>query len=148
MAGGMRVKVRIEGVKEIVAAFKRMPEVAQRQLERASRDLADELVVKVRMAGAASSGQSALAALTVKSATTGKVPVITAGGSMRVGRNLKPAHKILFGAEFGAHTLKQFRPYTGSDGYWFFRTIRDNERSISEAYNRAADAIVEAWGHG
>lgn len=147
MSGGMRVRVRIDGVKEIVAAFKRMPENAQQELRHASEHLANELAFKIRVAGVASSGQSALVAPTVKAAK-GNIPTITAGGGMLVGRNHKPAHKILFGAEFGAHTLRQFRPYTGTDGYWFFRTIKDNERNISDRYNEAADAIVEAWGRG
>jgi hypothetical protein len=145
VAEGLRVRVKIAGVDEIKRAFRRMSDEAKTELKRASEEIATDLAAKIRVAAVASSAQSALMAGTVKAAK-GMVPIITAGGSARVGRNLKPAHKILFGAEFGAHTLRQFRPFTGNDGYWFFRTIRDNEQEISDKYNDAADRITRQFG--
>lgn len=110
------------------------------ELERLTRDLASS----VRAAAAADSRQSALMAPTVKAIPGGR-PQVTAGGGLPVGRNHKPAYKILFGSEFGAHIYKQFRPHRGNTGYWFFRTISDERPRVHRALESMADELVRRW---
>lgn len=143
----LTVKVRIEGVRETLVAFRRLPKEANDSLRDRTQDLSKALAEKVRGAAQGDSAQSALMAPTVKAARD-RVPVITAGGPKRVGRNRKPAHKILFGSEFGASRLKQFRPHVGQGSYWFFRTVEANQSEIDRAWNNVVDDVRRDFSRG
>lgn len=146
MAGnGLVVRVRITGVRETLRACRELPDDAQRELRDRSKALAESLAVQIRAAAVSDSGQSALMAPTVR-ARRDRVPVIVAGGPKRVGRNRKPAHKILFGSEFGSNALRQFRPHRGASSYWFFRTVEDNSARIDREWNAAASDVLARWG--
>lgn len=144
-----KVKVRITGVREMQRAFRQLGKDANRELRKQTLALSKELALKIRAAAESSSGQSRIVAKTVKG-TSDRVPSISAGGMTRVGRNKVPAHKVLFGANFGATYLKQFRPHTGAgeDDYWFYRTIEHNEREIDDAWNRVVDEVAKEFGNG
>lgn len=158
---GLTVKVRITGVRATLAAFRELPDDANAELRTRSKALAETLAVQVRGAAVADGPQSAMLAPTVK-AGRDRVPVITAGGSRKVGRNRKPAGALLFASEFGMSGQSGWYnrpPYRGSSGrqwhahagrgsYWFFRTVEDNSARIDREWNAAADAIVRAWGRG
>ncbi len=155
------VKVRITGVREMQAAFRRLPPEANKALRRETLGLSKDLAEKIRAAATASDSQSALVAKTVK-ARSDRVPSIVAGGTTQVGPRRKyappswsrkhraPAHKILFGANFGATHLNQFRPHrpAGGDDYWFFKTIEANEARVSAGWNRVVADVAEEWRRG
>lgn len=143
-SNGLRVRVRIEGVREHLAACRKLPKEAQDLLRTRSQELAESLAVKIRAAAVSDSPQSALVAPTVK-ARRDRVPTIQAGGAKRVGRNRKPASKILFGSEFGATTLRQFRPHRGKSSYWFFRTVEADAPRIEREWKGMADELVRRW---
>jgi hypothetical protein len=144
-----KVKVRISGVREMQRAFRQLGKDANKELRKQTLALSKELALKIRAAAEGSSGQSRIVAKTVKG-TSDRVPSISAGGMTRVGRNKVPAHKVLFGANFGATYLKQFRPHTGAgeQDYWFYRTIEQNERAIDDAWNRVVDEVAKEFGNG
>lgn len=141
------IRARFRGLDEVLRAAERLPEEAQREIAQARDDLADRLADIVRAAGEADSRQSGRAADTVRSGNGGEM--VVAG-----------PHPLLFGSEFGANGRfgwysdgryrdsagRQFRPHIGSASYWFFRTIRENQPMIDDAWRQAADAIVRAWG--
>lgn len=151
MAKGLTVRIKVEGVRETLAAFKHLPKDASDELRDKATDLAEKLADRVRVAGSASSRQSAVVARSVK-ARRDRVPTIQAGG-----RGL--AGKLVFGSEFGANGRfgwyaarrfrrspeRQFRPHLGASSYWFFREVEDNEAEIGRAWTDAADAIVRKW---
>lgn len=143
---GLTVKVKITGARETLAAFRHLPDDANRELRTATLKIADSLATQIRGAATGSSAQSALVAPTVK-AKRDRVPVIEAGGSKKVGTNKKPAHKILFGANFGATVLRQFRPHRGAgdNDYWFFHTVESQEARIDREWNEVADKIIARW---
>lgn len=143
----LTIKVRITGVRETIKAFRDLPKEANNELRDRTRALAELLAKRVESAGRSDSPQSALVAGTVR-AVRDRVPVIQAGGNKRVGSRKKPAHKILFGSEFGAKTLKQYRPHLGNGSYWFFREIEASQGEIDRAWNRLADDIVRRWASG
>lgn len=147
MGNGFTIRVQVDGVRQTVAAFNLLPAAASKSLRERTLELSETLARKARTAGMADSGQSALVAPTVK-ASRDRVPAITAGGSKRVGSRRKPAHKILFGSEFGSNRLPQFRPHLGSGSYWFFRSVENDGGEISRAWNRVADDIIEAFTRG
>lgn len=142
----LTVNVRIEGVKETIAAFRKLPKDASKELREKSLDLSTLIANRARVAGMSDSPQSALMAPTVKPLKD-RLPAVVVGGSSRVGRNRVPAYKVLFGAEFGA-SLPQFRPHQGRNGYWFFPSVEANEAAISRAWLKAADDTIRKFTAG
>lgn len=139
------VTIRISGIRETIRALNQLPDDAQHEMRAESLAIAGVVVVAVKSAAVASSGQAALMAPTVR-AKKDRVPVIIAGGARRVGRNRVQAYKVLFGSEFGAVTLKQYRAFNSS-GYWFFETVTVREKDfIERRYNQAADRVLRKWG--
>lgn len=144
MAG---LSLRITGLRETIRAFRDLPKDADRELRDANQDISDDLATEIAEAAAGSSAQSALMARTVK-ARRGRTPSVAAGGAARVGRHNAPAFKILFGANFGATYLKQFRPHRGAgdDDYWFYSTAEKAQPRVDARWGEAADRIVSEWG--
>lgn len=153
-----RVKVRIKGVAGMRRTFRSLPPEANKSLRRQTLALSKELAAKIAAAATADGSQSAAVAGTVK-AVPDRVPVITAGGPTGVGPRRKksppswggrrrvPAGKLLFGANFGATHLNQYRPHrpAGGDDYWFYKTIEDNEGEVSDAWNKVVDDVAAHW---
>lgn len=143
--GSLQVGIRIDGVRETLAAIAKLPKDAQNALRDAAKDLAEDLAVAARAAAIEEGSQAALLAVTVKPARD-RVPVVVAGGTKKLGRNNKPAFKLLFGAEFGANRFQQFKPHIGTAGYWFFPTIEHESAAIAKRWLQAADEVVEKFG--
>jgi len=144
----LTVKVRIDGLRETIAALNRLPKEANAEIRATAQALAKDLAVAAAAAGRAEGRQAALVATTVK-AGRDRVPVVTAGGTRRLGSNRAPAFKLLFGSEFGSNFYKQFgKPHVGSGSYWFFRTVDEEQAEISAAWLKAADEIIERFGDG
>lgn len=139
------VSLKIDGVRETLAAFRGMPKEANNALRDAANDIARDLAVDAKAAGVAEGSQAALVAGTVR-VVRDRVPVLQAGGTKRLGSRKAPAWKLLFGSEFGSNRFTQF-PHThqGTDGLWFFPTIEDNAASISRRWNAAADEVIAAF---
>jgi hypothetical protein len=146
---GIVVRIKIDGARETLAAFRRLPKEASNELRDANQKISEELAQKIRTAARGSDAQSALVAQGIK-AKRDRVPSIQAGGKAKVGRNRSPLDKILFGANFGASHLKQFRPHRGAgdDDYWFFSTVEREEPRIVREWTEAADRILSQWGRG
>lgn len=141
----LTVNIKIDGVRETLAAISKLPKDAQNALRDAAKDLSEDMAVAVRASAVAEGSQAALLAVTVK-ASRDRVPVVAAGGTKRLGRNRKPAYKMLFGSEFGANRYEQFKPHIGTDGYWFFPTIEEESPAIADRWLKAADDVVERFG--
>jgi len=139
------ITLRLEGAREVLAAFRAMPKDASTELRAASLKLAQSLAPKVAAAGRTEGKQAALLAKTVR-AQRDRVPVIVVGGTRRLGSNRKPAFKLLFGSEFGANFYRQFRPHLGAGSYWIFKTVDDNQATISKEWNKAADTVIRKFG--
>lgn len=138
----LTVTIRITGLRETIRAFKKWPDDAITEIRAAGFSIAGVVATKIRES-ARLNAQSGLIAPTVR-AVKDRLPVIVAGGERRVGRNKVQAYKVLFGAEFGAVTLAQFRAFN-SGGYFFFVTV-DRERDyIQDEYLGAVDEINRKW---
>jgi hypothetical protein len=139
----LTVTIRITGLRETLRATKNWPDDAQKEIRAASLSIAGAVAVDIRTA-ARTNGQSALLAPTVR-AVKDRVPSVQAGGARRVGRNRVPAYKVLFGSEFGAVTLRQYRAFQ-SGGYWFFKTVEADTDYISSEWLDAIDDVNRRWG--
>lgn len=145
---GLTVQVRIDGLRQVLAALNQLPKDADAEIRATARELADRLAVEAARAGRLEGRQAALVATTVK-AGRDRVPVITAGGPKRLGRNRAPAYKLLFGSEFGSNFYEQFgKPHLSGGSYWFFDTVEREQGEISKAWLDAADEIITRFGVG
>jgi hypothetical protein len=140
--------IKVEGVRETLAAFRGLDKEANQAIRDHAQVLAGRFAVKAKAAGAARGRQAALVASTVKPGRD-RVPVVTAGGARRLGRRKAPAWALLFGAEFGSNRFAQFgHAHTGRKGIWFFPTIEASASMILKEWQAAADDIVRAFTRG
>jgi hypothetical protein len=145
---GLVITMRQEGVRETLAAFRGVPKEANKALRSAAGEIAKKFAVKATAAGTAEGSQAALVAKTVRPGYD-RVPVVTAGGTRRLGRRKKPAWAMLFGSEFGSNRFTQFpRTHTGRDGIWFFPTIEREASMIIKEWRSAADDVLRAFTKG
>lgn len=151
---GITVKIRISGARETIAAFRDLPKDASDALRDANQKISEDLAVRVAAAARGSDAQSALVAPTVK-ARRDRLPTVQAGGRRRAGsqsrrsKGQRPttASDLLFGSNFGATQLKQFRAHTGGGtDYWFYRTVEANQALIEGQWHDAADRVLKEWG--
>lgn len=124
------------------------PEV-QARVRDASGKIAEVEAERVVTAASAAGRQAVLAAQSVK-VRRDRVPVIVAGGRRKLRsetrRKVQPtAGQVFFGAEFGGGgkpTTQQFEPHKGTEGYWFFPTLRDDEDQMLTAYAAVLDEVL------
>lgn len=144
----LTVRIHIDGIFETLRALSKLPKDVQNEIRDTSLQLSKSLATKVAQAGVREGSQAALVSATVK-ARRDRVPVIVAGGMKKLGRNRKPAFKLLFGSEFGSNRYSQFhKPHIGKGSYWFFKEVDENKEEIFKAWNEAADRVVNEFGRG
>ena len=141
----LTINIRIDGLREVLAALNKLPKDASAELKVKAKEIATELAKSAKAAGTAEGSQAALVATTVK-AMKDRVPVIQTGGSKKLGRNKKPAFKLLFGSEFGSDRYEQFgKPHIGKGSYWFFKTVEDEQATVSAKWLEAADEVIRKF---
>lgn len=139
----LTVNIKITGLKETLRAFSAMPKNVSAELKDASQKIARDLATDIKRRARAEGRQAGLLAATVKTPRD-RVPVVSAGGDTLLGRNRKPAYKLLFGSEFGATTLRQFKP-RNVIGYWFYPGVRGMQGEMDEQWNAAATRVMAKW---
>lgn len=139
------VNVRVEGLREVIRALNNLPKNANDEIREKARVIAGKLAETAKQAGRAEGRQAGAVIKTVR-VQRDRLPVVVAGGMRKLGRNKKPAYKLLFGSEFGATVLKQYKPHLGKDSYWFFKTIEEERTFISAEWLEAADEIIRKFG--
>lgn len=138
--------------REVQLRLSRLPRQAREELEKANNKLSRRLANRVRRAakrdGARHPKQAAIIPIGVRN---GPTPGVWAGGNQLVGRRRKPAWKLIYGAEFGARVLRQYRAWSGAgtgSGYWFFPTLRKAGPQMRQLWNEAADKVTRKFGRG
>jgi hypothetical protein len=150
----VKVNYEIKGLDQTLRAFNQYGKDANRELRQAAGVHAERLVAAITLAGQANP-QSALAASSVKRRAD-RVPAITAGGSRRIKPTTRPRRKvsagdIFFGAEFGGGrrpSTRQFPPYAGRRGYWFWPTIRASLPVLRRDYIDTLNTLAAKWAAG
>ena|ERR1700749_3673343 len=142
---GLSFNMAVSGLYSTLAALNVMPDEAKSELKDAAFELSQDIAQAIRAAAHAAGHQGPLLAGTVSwgsdSGDDSDLPEVQAGGSSRLGRRAKPAFKMLFGSEFGATYLKQFRP-RNTVGYWFYPTVDRMSDEITSRWSEAADKVI------
>lgn len=136
---GLSVGVSAPGWEQSIRTMRSMPAEIKREVRIRGRTVAAPLAAEIRSVGISQGSHAAGAASTVKPTVKNGVPAVVASG--------KP---YTMGAEFGGksprrratyttisrrgnayqirdrRTTQQFRPFTGPDGYWFFKTMKSS----------------------
>jgi hypothetical protein len=155
------ITVRMDGVRETLAAFNRLDREANVQLRKETKEIAEDLAAAQRRAAIGDGAQSVLMVPTVK-ARMDRVITVVAGGGKRVGRYRKPAGALIFASEFGMNRRsgwyaaarfagsrgRQYHPHTGRVGYWFFPASRRMEDEMYRRWFAVCDRLLAQWGAG
>ena len=144
MAGS---RIVVDGYRECIAAFRKLPRDASQEIRLASTRIADTEVAAIR--GAASGNRQAQAAAQSLRARKDRFPALVIGGARRVTASGARAGDLLFGAEFGAAptTPGGFRAHRGTEGYFLFPTLRRDSTRMYAEWLEAAAKIVSGWEH-
>lgn len=149
----------VDGLREVLSALNRLGKEANTKLRAKAITIAERLAGDIKTAGQGEGGQAAAVAETVK-AKRDRLPVITAGGTTRIGRNHVPAYKLLFGSEFGMNRRtgwyarrryagsagRQYPPHQGRHSYWVFKTADEQQEAVLTEWATVADDIVTEFG--
>ena len=162
MAGAFTFKVKVSGADEVIRALDKLPKDAQDAMRHQAKDIATSLADWIKISGRRAGGaQGARAASTVREANVGFWPAITASNTGRA-RGRKPSKKgggVLLSSVFGQKqhsgwygkpryfrsSGRQYRPYIGYPGYWFFKDAEDRQPWIESEWHGAADEVVRKW---
>jgi ABC-type nitrate/sulfonate/bicarbonate transport system substrate-binding protein len=155
---GISVSLKIDGARATLRAFSKLGKDANKALREANKEISRDLAGKIAAAARASDAQSAAVAKSVK-AKSDRVPSVEAGGRRLAtkqrrrssGQRKTQAGDLLFGSNFGATFLPQFRRHNGgagSDDYWFYSTVEENEPRIVKEWEDARDRLLSEWGSG
>jgi hypothetical protein len=155
---GISVSLKIDGARETLAAFSKLGKDANKALREANKEISRDQEGKLQAAARGSDAQSAAVAPSIK-AKSDRVPVVEGGGRRLAthqrrrssGQRKTQAGDLLFGANFGATYLPQFRKHNGGAGgedYFFFKTIDANESAIVQQWEDARDRLLTEWGSG
>lgn len=155
------VKVRIDGVREVLRAFSVLPKDAQNAIRDHSQALARKLAVKATVDVSVHGGPQGPNLATTVKAVRDRVPAIQVGGTRKLGRHLAPAWGTLFGSLFGMNgrsgwfsaaryassTKRQYRPHEGG-AYAFFPLVEREAATISREWHAAVDEVVRKFSEG
>jgi hypothetical protein len=130
----------LEGVRDLERALRRLPKELEDEVKDASGRIAERAVRETR--AAAGTRAERKAAKSIRS-RRGKVPTIAAGGGTRT-----EGGPMFFGTEFGGDRnirTRQFRTHRGTQGYFFYPTIRRHGRDWVELWLDGIDRATRVW---
>ena len=141
-----RVAVETPGLMETLKAFQGLETDLRKQangeLRDAARECATELASLLRIAAAGSpTPQAALVARSIK-VKSDRIPVVSIGGSRKVGRYGAPASALVWGPEHGGPNF-----VAGEGGsYWIAPTVdRFSSSRALATYRRAVFELLRKW---
>ncbi len=125
--------VRVEGLKELRIALKAIDDKLPKELQRASKEVAETVAERVRSSFLGRGGVAPKVASSVKALASQR------GAHVRVGGDRWP---YAMGSTFGSNKFKQFPPPVG-DGYSLYPTIYAMRDEITDRYADAIDDVMD-----
>jgi hypothetical protein len=138
--------VDVVGVEETLSAFKGlesdMRKQANAELRVAAKECAGGLVTALQAAAAGAATPVAARVASSIKVKSDRIPVVSIGGSKRVGRRGAPASALVWGSEQGG---KNFAASAGGS-YWIAPTVDAYASSAAiPRYNRAVWDTMRRW---
>lgn len=147
------LSIRVDGIRECLAAFNRLPTQASAELRTASLRVSKDLATQIQAAGMSQGRQARLVAGTVK-ARRDRAPNVVIGYPLtrKIGHpwpgGRGTSGDLIMGSEFGAHSGHGFLPHNGKRGSWIFPTVEREAPAMAAAWLRAADSILYDFTRG
>lgn len=139
--------IQILGLTQTQLALRKMAQGLQQSVQDQELRIAEAEASRIKAAAHTRQERLAARGITVRH---GSDPGVVAGGSVPVrtshGRTLR-AGDVFFGAEFGSDRYPQFPSHRGRQGYFFWPTIRHDDKSINQAWAGVLDDLAEDWDH-
>lgn len=132
--------VRVDGIRELSLALRRVDPALQREMRRMNLNIADFVADDARSAALSLGGVAAHVAPSIKKSAGADWAGVSFGG---------PAYPMAGGAEFGAYRYKQFKPWLGNDesaGYFIYPAIRSDADRIETEAGHALDRMIQKAG--
>lgn len=147
--------IGMPGLPSLLRVLSKLPKELQNEIRDSATEIAETEAKKIIQN--AVWPQERLAASAVR-ARRDRIPVIVAGGAKRLsvsggrsGARRPRAGDVFFGAEFGGQgrkTTMQFQPHNGTEGHFFFPTLREDHDKIMDTWLDAVDGISKDWTSG
>jgi hypothetical protein len=155
MAETIRMRIDTDPiVAELIKVFRRLPLEARRRVRDANATIAQDETDRVIDAADNAGPQAALAGSAVR-VRRGESPAIAAGGNLtiRAGRRggRVTGSDVFFGSEFGGQardTTQQFPVHRGTQGYWFWPTLREDTPQMVSEWATILDDLANVWERG
>lgn len=120
--------VNVEGLTELRKALKAVDAQAPKELNKASKEVAEFVAADARAAAAGLGGVAAKVAPSISARGNASGGAIALGGA---------SYPMALGAEFGGRgrpTTQQFQPHLGRTGYFVYPTIRRDADRIESTF--------------
>ena len=134
-----RTVMKVSGLDELLRDLNRVPKEAQRELRKASFEIADGIASDVR--GWLGTAQAAPLLERVR-ARNDRIPTITLGGSSKSGLSGGATLNNLLGANFGTRGRYQQFPPRKIPDYYVYQLIKARSRDITEAWVNAVGVAL------
>lgn len=142
-----RVAIETDGLMETLKAFQGLEadlrKEANGELRAAARQCAGELATALRAAASSSPTPVARRVASAIKVKSDRVPVVSIGGSARVGRYGAPAGELVWGSERGGHNFAA----AAGGSYWIAPTVeRFASSDALRSFRAGVDALLRKWG--
>jgi len=148
----IRVKVDDYELRKLLATFKRMDDIATKDMRKISESLAERAArfVTSYAYNATNPAQADAVMKSLKINRSDKAPNFTVGGNTRVTRNGAKAGTLIFGTEFGSDKYKQFPPRSkpkgrGNRGWFIFIALERFQPIIVREWLQGYEKIANEW---
>jgi hypothetical protein len=148
----IRVKVDDYELRKLLATFKRMDDIATKDMRKISESLAERAArfVTSYAYNAPNPAQADAVMKSLKINKSDKAPNFTVGGNTRVTRNGAKAGTLIFGTEFGSDKYKQFPPRSkpkgrGNRGWFIFIALERFQPIIVREWLQGYEKIANEW---
>jgi hypothetical protein len=148
----IRVKVDDYELRKLLATFKRMDDIATKDMRKISESLAERAArfVTSYAYNAPNPAQADAVMKSLKINRSDKAPNFTVGGNTRVTRNGAKAGTLIFGTEFGSDKYKQFPPRSkpkgrGNRGWFIFIALERFQPIIVREWLQGYEKIANEW---
>lgn len=151
MPATKRAVFEVEGLNDVLRAFRTMDKEGNAELRRTVQGITDKHAQALRQAGARNADPRVRQVSQTTRAARDRVPTVQVGGARRIqvsrGGTPPTAGDLVFGTEFGAEAggANAWRFPAATTSIWLFATLKGRQREVLADWEKAVDQVVEKW---